>query len=224
MDNFTKELIARQKNSLHRTPPPRPPQGKSNNVIQDTENETQTPPFQFKLKKTGFRESLISDDLVIHKDVVSGEPPSEVQTVIAKRRAMFEAQEPNVGVKPKPKPKPKAVVRSGKEEKAYIIKPRTDSCSSNSEQTEMENDAGENVVFDDARVGTTLQPLPTLQCLGKPPPKRPKPVHLRSSLEKFNKDNIVVAPRRATLRSDAEETDAGMDDFCRLTQLYEKCL
>ena len=210
--SITQNAILEKKNSLHRAPPPKAParnaspprNNKSQNRSEDpSSNIAQLIP-SVKLRKTGFRDSLIAEDIDNKNIANADEPTNELQSLMARRRAMFEQkEEEEVKPKPKPKPKPpKLAPENIKEEEDKENEPKlrsnsgSDACD---ERKDILTDSNEKIVCRDSRGEPKLCVLPTLESLGKPPPKSAKPEHLLKLLENYDSNRIVMSPRRSTL-------------------------
>lgn len=209
--SITQNAILEKKNSLQRAPPPKAPVKKAS-PSQDNkfQNRSDDPPAiadlipSVKLRKTGFRDSLIAEDIDIKNTANAAEPTNELQSLMARRRAMFEHKEEEE-VKPKPKPKPKPPKPAPenikrKEDKENETKLRSDSGSDSTDQSkDILTDSNKNIVCRDSRGEPKLCVLPTLESLGKPPPKCPKPENLTKLLENYDSNKIVMSQRRNTL-------------------------
>ena len=207
--SISQSAILEMKNSLHRAPPPKAPVNKPSklplsNAIQNKGNPDEITRMipSVKLRKTGFRDSLIAEDVDNKNTASTGEPKNELQSTLARMRAKFEQpEEEEVKPKPKTKPKPRAMQENIKQEdKENETKPRSGSCGDDADESKnIKTDSSKNVVVRDSRGEPKLCNLPTLESLGKPPSKCPKPGHLVKLLEKYDSKSIVTAPRRNTL-------------------------
>ena len=209
--SITQNAILEKKNSLHRAPPPRAPaktaspprSNKFQNRSDDPSNIAQLIP-SVKLRKTGFRDSLIAEDIDNKNIANADEPANELQSLMARRRAMFEHKEEEEA-KPKPKPKPKPLKPAPENMKQEEDKENETKLHSNSgsdaceERKDILTDSNKNIVCRDSRGEPKLCVLPTLESLGKPPPKSPKPEHLLKLLENYDSNRIVMSPKRSTL-------------------------
>ena len=208
--SITQNAILEKKNSLHRAPPPKAPAKKAspprNNKFQNRSDDpsaiAQLIP-SVKLKKTGFRDSLIAEDIDNKNTANADEPISELQSLMARRRAMFEQKEEEVKPKPKPKPRPPKPSPENikqEEDKENETKVCSDSGSDAADESrDILTDSNKNIVCRDSRGEPKLCVLPTLESLGKPPPKCPKPQNLTKLLENYDSNKIVISPRRSTL-------------------------
>lgn len=210
--SITQNAILEKKNSLHKAPPPKAPVRKAsppkNNKFQNRNDDPSANVVQLipsvKLRKTGFRESLIAEDIDNKNIANADEPTNELQGLMARRRAMFEQKEEEE-VKPKPKPKPKPPKPASENIKQEEDKENETKLPSNSgsndfdERKDILTDSNKNVVYRDSRGEPKLCVLPTLERLGKPPPKSPKPEHLSKLLENYDSNRIVMSPKRGTL-------------------------
>ena len=224
--SITQNAILEKKNSLHRAPPPRAPVKKEspprNNKFQNRSDDpsaiAQLIP-SVKLRKTGFRDSLIAEDSDNKNTANADEPTNELQSLMARRRAMFEHKEEEE-VKPKPKPKPrppKPAPENIKQEenKESETKLRSNSSSDVTDVRKVTlTDSNKNIVCRDSRGEPKLCVLPTLESLGKPPPKHPKPEHLTKLLENYDSNRIVMSPRRNTLSRMENNSSLGKRCFC----------
>ncbi|XP_022782177.1 FYN-binding protein 1-like [Stylophora pistillata] len=220
--------ILQKRGSLHRAPPPRAPSNKPPPATRNTpipNKDTEVNIAQLipgvKLRRTGMRDSLIAEDADNKHVVDTIEPENELQSVIAKRRALFEQKDEEVKPKKPPKPKPKPSVNNHKQDKEnQETKSRSDSaCSiSSGEDKDVLTDSNRNVVCRDSKGDPKLSNLPTMESLGKPPAKPSKPDSLAKLLEKYDRKSVVMAPRRNTLQSSSatsmgdvipEENDEG---------------
>lgn len=220
--------ILQKRGSLHRAPPPRAPSNKPPPATRNTpipNKDTEVNIAQLipgvKLRRTGMRDSLIAEDADNKHVVDTIEPENELQSVIAKRRALFEQKDEEVKPKKPPKPKPKPSVDNHKQDKEnQETKSRSDSaCSiSSGENKDVLTDSNRNVVCRDSKGDPKLSNLPTMESLGKPPAKPSKPDSLAKLLEKYDRKSVVMAPRRNTLQSSSatsmgdvipEENDEG---------------
>lgn len=225
--SITQNAILQKKNSLQRAPPPRAP---AKNASPDPRNNN----FQngnadpsaiaqlipsVKLRKTGFRDSLIAEDIDNKNTANADEPTNELQSLMARRRAMFEHKEEEA-VKPKPKlkpkpPKPAPENTKQEEDKENEAKLRSDSGSDAADESKDNlTVSNKKIVCLDARGEPKLCVLPTLESLGKPPPKCPKPEHLTKFLEPYDSNRIVMSPRRNTLNSVENNSSVGKLCFC----------
>ena len=214
--------ILQKKGSLHRTPPPRapsnkPPPATRNNPIPNNNTEVNIAQLipGVKLRKTGMRDSLIAEDVDNKHTADTDEPENELQSIIAKRRAMFDHKEEAEVVKPKkpPKPRPKPSVDNHKPGKENLqTKQRSGStCSDSSGENKdiILTNKNRNVVCRDSRGDPKLCNLPTMESLGKAPAKPSKPDSLLKLLEKYESKSVIMAPRRSVLQS-SSNTSMGM--------------
>lgn len=218
--------ILQKRGSLLRAPPPRAPSNKPPPTTRNTpvpNKDTEVNIAQLipsvKLRKTGMRDSLIAED-ADNKHTVDNthtlgntEPENELQSVIAKRRALFEHKEEEEA-KPKkpPKPKPKPFVDNHKQDKEnQETKSRSGSaCSTSSvENKDILTDSNRNIVCRDSKGDPKLSNLPTMESLGMAPAKPSKPDSLAKLLEKYDRKSVITAPRRSTLQS---SSDTSMGD------------
>jgi len=211
--SITQNAILQKKNSLQRAPPPKAPAknvspSPRNNNFQNRNDDpsaiAQLIP-NVKLRKTGFRDSLIAED-IDNKNTANADEPAtnELQSLMARRRAMFEHKEEEA-VKPKPKLKPKPAKPAPEninqeEDKENENKLRSDSDSAATDESKhILAHSNKKIVCLDSRGEPKLCVLPTLESLGKTPPKCPKPEHLTKLLENYDSNRIVMSPRRNTL-------------------------
>ena len=226
--SITQNAILEKKNSLHRTPPPKAPQAVKkaspprNNKFQKRSDDpsaiAQLIP-SVKLRKTGFRDSLIAEDIDNKNTANADEPTNELQSLMARRRAMFEHKEEEE-MKPKPKLKPKPLKPAPEnikqeEDKENETKLRSDSGRGvTDESKDILTDSNKKIVCHDSRGEPKLCVLPTLESLGKPPPKCPKPENLMKLLENYDSNRIVMSPRRNTLNRLENNSSLGKLCFC----------
>lgn len=220
--SITQNAILEKKHSLHRAPPPKAPVNKPSSpmksAVQNRGNDA--PPITqlipgIKLRKTGFRDSLIAED-IDNKNTANTDdgPTNELQSTLARMRAKFEHTEEPEEMKPKPKPKPKPRPSTEnvkqQEDKESETKIHSGSCSDDSEESKnILTDSNKNLVRRDSMGQPKLCNLPTLESIGKPPPKCPKPDHLLRLLEKYDSNSIVMARRRNTLNRPINENSIG---------------
>lgn len=220
--SITQNALLEKKHSLHRAPPPKAPVNKPaspiKNAVQNRGNDaapiTQLIPV-VKLRKTGFRDSLIAED-IDNKNTASTDdgPTNELQSTLARMRAKFEHTEESEELKPKPKPKPKPRPSTEnvkqQEDKENETKTRSGSCSDDAEENKIIlTDSNKNLVRKDSMGQPKLRNLPTLESIGKQPSKCPKPDHLLRLLEKYDSNSIVMAPRRNTLTRPINDNSIG---------------
>ena len=210
--SITQSAILQKKKSLHKPPLPKTPLKKEspprNNKFQNGSDDSSANIVQLipsvKLRKTGYRDSLIAEDIDNKNIANADEPTNELQSLMARRRAMFEHKDQEE-VKPKPKPKPKPPKPASEnikqeEDKENETKLRSNSGSDASDETkDILTNSNKDIVCRDSRGEPKLCVLPTLESLGKPPPKCPKPEHLSKLLENYDSNRVVMSPRRSTL-------------------------
>lgn len=202
--------LQEKKHSLRRAPAPRAPSIKPSLNKKPLQNQdSDTPIAQLipavKLKKTGFRDSLIAEDVDnkhIALNTSTDEPENELLSAIAKRRAKFEKiEDKKEEIKPKPKPKPKPRPQHEDKEKGRNLSSSSDESG---KDTGNSTDENKNVLCRDSKGEPKLRILPTLDSLGKPPVKPVKPGNVVELLGKYNRANIVIARRRTMLIQEAE--------------------
>ncbi|XP_068676077.1 DNA ligase 1-like [Montipora foliosa] len=207
--SFSTNELQEKIRSLQRAPPPKAPSKVRSGSLQRSLSEEKNgmsdiaqliPGFQ--LKKTGFRESLIAEDVDNkHTSKRTDEPENELFKAIEKRRKQCEQHVPleEEEIKEdKPKLKPKPLPRPSIKNKQRSLSSSSD--ESAKEKKENSTDENKNLVNGDAHGEPRLCILPTLESLGKPPSKPPKQGNLRMRLEKYTRADIVIArPRNSIL-------------------------
>ena len=164
-------------------------------------------------------EEEIAEDIDNKNTANADEPTNELQSLMARRRAMFEHKEEEE-MKPKPKPKPKPLKPAPEnikqeEDKENETKLRSDSGRGvTDESKDILTDSNKKIVCHDSRGEPKLCVLPTLESLGKPPPKCPKPENLMKLLENYDSNRIVMSPRRNTLNRLENNSSLGKLCFC----------
>ena len=227
--SFSTNELQEKIRSLQRAPPPKAPSNVRTGSLQRKLSEEKNDITQlipgFQLKRTGFRESLIAEDVDNkHTSKRTDEPENELFKAIEKRRKQCEQHTPLEEEeikedKPKLKPKPKPFPRPSSKDKQRSLSSSSD--DSAKEKKENSTDENKNLVNGDAHGEPRLCILPTLESLGKPPSKPPKQGNLRMRLEKYTRADIVIARPRNSILNRSFANSIGMKKcFCSLTPTF----